>query len=61
MTMDWQDYAALSLVAAAVAYLVRGLFKRRTMSAPCGTACGGCPPTNANEPKLVSLSPRPKQ
>jgi len=58
--MGWQDYVALSFVVAAALYLVRGFFSKSENAAPCGTACGGCAASGADEPKLVSLAPELK-
>ena len=54
--MGWQDYIALAVVAAAVLYLLRGLFRKSAPAAPCGSACGGCPAPTTSEPKLVTLN-----
>ena len=52
--MDWQDYAALAVVAAAAYYLVRGWFRKSNAATPsCGSSCGGC--GKAEEQKLVTL------
>jgi len=55
--MDWQDYAALAVVAAAAVYLLSGMFRKsNAATTSCGSSCGGCGKTD--EPTLVSLSPR---
>ena len=55
--MDWQDYAALAVAAAAAFYLLNGLFRKSSAStSSCGSSCGGCGKTD--DPKLVTLSPR---
>ena len=55
--MNWQDWLALAAVAAAALYLFRGVFKKRSASAPpCGSACGGCEVPTNDGPKVVSLA-----
>lgn len=55
--MNWQDFAALAVVAGAVFYLLSGMFRKSNASTPsCGSSCGGCGKTD--KPKLVTLSPR---
>lgn len=56
MLGGWQDFAALSLVAVAAAYLVRRWVGRRS---PCsGCAASRCTGTREANP-LVSLQPPP--
>ena len=54
--MDWQDFAALAVVAAAAFYLLNGMFRKSNASAPSCGSCGSC--ANTDEPKLVTLSPK---
>jgi hypothetical protein len=47
MTFDWQDLAALGVVAVAVAYLARlgiaAVSRRGDSAGGCGSGCGSCP------------------
>ena len=51
--MDWQQIAALAIVATAVAYLLRNGFKKR----PAGeSSCGGCGSCGkGEEPKITTI------
>jgi hypothetical protein len=53
--MDWQDFAALAVVAAATFYLLSGIFRKSKVSTPSCGSCGSC--SKADEPKLVTLVP----
>ena len=59
LTIDWQDLATWTIIAAAIAYLatrIRATARRRASS--CGSACHGCetkPSTHEGKP-LVTLT-----
>ncbi|NLY00278.1 MAG: hypothetical protein GXY83_29625 [Rhodopirellula sp.] len=60
MEIGWQDIAALVCVAAAAAYLVRGVLRRRgDKSAGCA-GCTGCQGEPARR-DLISIDPPRKQ
>jgi hypothetical protein len=59
MVIDWQDLAALTMVAAATAWLARGIWRwlRRRGAAGC-PSCTGCADHGASEAaKLIEIQP----
>ena len=61
MTVDWQDYIALGLVALCAGYLAwRGWLVMRRKQSSCG-GCSNCPsPSLDNGKALVTLDPSSK-
>jgi hypothetical protein len=54
--MDWQNVAALAIVAAAVVYLLWDAFKKRPAESPSCGGCGSCGKSEkANEPTVVTI------
>jgi hypothetical protein len=59
MNLGWQDYAALGIVFAAIAYLSRlawGAFTRKAASG-CATGCGNCSAQSSTAPGVRQGEP----
>ena len=62
MTFDWQDIAALMIVAAALAYLVRQVLRTARAGSPTRcSGCASCPPSRPAPPLVTIASPSPKR
>lgn len=62
MIFDWQDFAALGIVAVAIAYLARQLIiaTRARRSGQCGS-CTGCSAASGRVPLVTLQTGLPRQ